>query len=78
MSDDDVSIGEVGRNVEHLRKSVDAIGKDVTELKVGAGISTSKIDRLERIVYGALGAALTALLTAIIAVVMTAGNGPTG
>lgn len=68
----DMTIGEVGRNVEHLRETVDRVAKDLTELKISDGVQSAKVDRLERIVYGALGTAAAALVTAIIAAVVAA------
>ena len=70
-SSNDITLGEVGRNVEATRKDVGDLRKDVTELKVRDAASTAKIDRLERIVYGALGTAITSLITAIIAALVT-------
>ena len=71
-SSNDITLGEVGRNVEATRKEVGDLRKDVTELKVSDAASTAKIDRLERIVYGALGTAVASLITAIIAALVTA------
>ena len=68
----DITLGEVGRNVEATRKEVGDLRKDVTELKVSDAASTAKIDRLERIVYGALGTAVASLITAIIAALVVA------
>lgn len=70
-SSNDITLGEVGRNVEATRKEVGDLRKDVTELKVSDAASTAKIDRLERIVYGALGTAVASLITAIIAALVT-------
>lgn len=64
--DNGITLGEVGRNVEGLRADVGKLREDVTELKVKTGTQIEKTDRLERIVYGALGTSLAALLTAII------------
>lgn len=70
MSDAGITLGEVGRGVEALRGEVNKLREDVTELKVKTGTQIEKTDRLERIVYGALGTALAALLTAIIGAVL--------
>lgn len=66
-----MTLGEVGRTVERIAKEVGELTRVVNEHAVADAVRGEKIARLERIVYGALGTALAALLTAIIAAVTT-------
>ncbi len=70
-SSNNVTLGEVNRAVERIAKEVGELTKVVNEHAVADAVRGEKIARLERIVYGALGTALAALLTAIIAAVTT-------
>lgn len=66
-----VTLGEVGRNVERLTHEVAEMGKQVGNLAVADARQGEKIDRLEKVVYGALGVAGASLITAIITAVTT-------
>jgi hypothetical protein len=71
MADDEgVTLGEVNRNVTGLRSDVKDLTKDVTDMKVALGTNVDKTKRLEAIVYGALGTALTGLIVAIMTAVL--------
>lgn len=69
MAGDDVTLGELGRNVEGLRTDVRDLSKDVTELKVASSTGTDRTKRLEAIVYGSLGVATAGLITAVLSIV---------
>lgn len=76
MTDQDnnaVTLGEVNRAVERIVKEVADLTKAVSEKAVADAIQGEKINRLERIVYGALGVAGAALITAIITAVVAIG-----
>lgn len=66
-----VTLGELGRNMDSLRRDLHELAKDVTELKVSHGATDDRTRRLETIVYGALATAMAGLITAVIAVVTT-------
>jgi hypothetical protein len=69
MDDDNVTLGEVNRNVTAMRVDLRELTRDVTELKVSA----DRVQRLERIVYGATAAGVTGLVTSVIGLVMGKG-----
>lgn len=70
MDDNGVTLGEVGRNVERLTGEVSGLAKTVGELAVADARQGEKVDRLEKVVYGALGVAGASLITAIITAVV--------
>lgn len=75
MSDDNgVTLGEVGRNVERLTTEVATLADKVGALAVEDAKQSEKVDRLEKVVYGALGVAGAAFLTAIITAVVAIGT----
>jgi len=72
MNDDNgVTLGEVGRNVERLTAEVSGLAKQVGELAVADARQGEKVDRLEKVVYGALGVAGASLLTAVVTAVVS-------
>jgi hypothetical protein len=68
--DDDVTLGEVNRNVTGLRQDIREMFKDVTALKVSAGTQADRVKRLESIVYGMGAVATAGLITAILGTVL--------
>lgn len=72
---DDVTLGEVNRNVTGLRDDMRNLTKDVIDLKVATGRMADKTSRLETIVYGAGALATAALITAVINSITTARGG---
>lgn len=72
MGDDGsgITLGEVGRNVERLTTEVSHLAEKVGTLAVEDAKQGEKIARLEKIIYGALGVAGAALITAIITAVV--------
>lgn len=70
MADDDVTLGEVNRNLAGLRSDMKDLAKDVNELKVSSGTMEDKTKRLESIVYGALGVGVAGLVTAVMTAVL--------
>ncbi len=73
--DNDVTLGEIGRNVEWLTHEVSTLASKVGELAVDDARLGEKVDRLEKVVYGALGVAGASFLTAIITAVVALGRG---
>jgi hypothetical protein len=63
--DDAVTLGEVNRNVTAMRLDLRELARDVVELKVAA----DRVQRLERIVYGASATAAAGLITAVVGMV---------
>jgi hypothetical protein len=70
---DDVTLGEVSRGMDEVKRELDGVRTDVTEIKVTlagfTGTTKEKVDRLEKVVYGTLGVALAGLITAIVQLV---------
>jgi hypothetical protein len=73
-ADDDVTLGEVNRNVTALRQDIKDLTKDVTDLKVGYGKNSDKTARLETIIYGTGGLATAALITAVFSLITREGS----
>lgn len=69
--DSGVTIGEVGRNVERLTTEVSNLAEKVNTLAVEDAKQGEKIGRLEKIIYGALGVAGAAFITAIVTAMVT-------
>lgn len=69
--DNGVTIGEVGRNVERLTSEVSNLAEKVNTLAVEDAKQGEKIGRLEKIIYGALGVAGAAFITAIVTAMVT-------
>lgn len=72
IEDSGITLGEIGRNVERLTHEVSSLAQKVGDLAVADARQGEKVDRLEKVVYGALGVAGASLITAIIAAVVTA------
>ena len=66
-----VSLGELGRNMDRLTSEVANLADKVNTLTVGDAVLGEKIGRLEKIIYGALGVAGAALVTAIVTAVVS-------
>lgn len=69
MPPEDVTLGEVNRNLAGLSKDVRSLAGTVGELSTRSAVTGEKIGRLERIVYGSLATGLTALGTAVLTAV---------
>jgi uncharacterized protein YoxC len=73
---EDVTLGEVSRAMDEVKRELDAVSKDVNEIKVTlagfTGTTKEKVDRLEKVVYGTLGVAVAGLITAIVQLVLHA------
>jgi hypothetical protein len=58
---DDITTGEVARGLDEVKRELDSVSKDVTEIKVTlagfTGTTKEKVDRLEKVVYGTIGLA---------------------
>jgi hypothetical protein len=71
---DDITTGEVARGLDEVKRELDSMGKDVTEIKVTlagfTGTTKEKVDRLEKVVYGTIGLALASLVTTIVQMVI--------
>jgi len=63
--DENVTLAEVNRNVSALRVDVRDLGGDVGDLKTAAALSTERVGRLERVVYGAVATALASAAAAL-------------
>lgn len=68
---DGVTLGEVNRAVDRIAKEVADLTKMVHEHALADAVRGEKLTRLEKIVYGALGVAGAALLTATITALLT-------
>jgi len=66
-----VSLGELGRNMDRLTSEVANLADKVNTLTVGDAVLGEKISRLEKIIYGALGVAGAALITAVVTAIVT-------
>lgn len=66
-----VSLGELGRNMDRLTSEVANLADKVNTLTVGDAVLGEKIGRLEKIIYGALGVAGAALITAVVTAIVT-------
>ena len=77
MGDDgsSITLGEVGRNVERLTTEVSHLAEKFGTLAVEDAKQGEKIARLEKIIYGAVGVAGAALITAMVSALITLANG---
>jgi len=71
VEENGVPPGEVGRNVERLTHEVAGLAKQVGDLAVADARQGEKVDRLEKVVYGALGVAGASLVTALVTAVVS-------
>lgn len=64
MTDDDVTLGEVNRNVVLLREDLREIAREFVNLKTLTSTNSDRVRRLEMIVYGTGAMSTAALVTA--------------
>ena len=69
-----MTLGEVSRGMDRLTEQVGHLAEKVGALAVDDARMSEKITRLEKVVYGALGVAGAALITALIGAVITVGS----
>lgn len=69
---DDMTMGELGRAVTRIGVDTDGIRLSVAAIDKAVAVQGEKVDKLERIVYGACFVAGTALAGQIVAAVLAA------
>lgn len=68
--------GEIGRYLERIASDVEEVRTDVREIRTSTAatdktvaVHAERLDKLEKFVYGALGASATALVTVVVTAV---------
>jgi hypothetical protein len=75
----DVTLGEVWRGVERLTSTVEALRDDVikeveSQVVSRMAVLTERVARLEKVIYPGIAVVLTAVITAVLGLVLIKGG----